>query len=216
MALAEESAKVLLIDADLRSPSQYRIFGVDQEQMKQFGEVLNGNETVENLVIPVANSELLLIADSMIYPNSTEMIASPLFSKIVNFFRERLDYIIIDTPPMSKVADAEELVDEMDASLLVVRQHTALVKDINEAISVLNSGDGVMLGCVYNDAFQGVAETARTYGYKYGYGSGYGYGYGYGYGGKYSYGYGYGKRSRESKSETVEESSDRQVKKEHE
>lgn len=217
LALAEESAKVLLIDADLRSPSQYRIFGVDQEQMKQFGEVLNGNETVENLVIPVANSELLLIADSMIYPNSTEMIASPLFSKIVNFFRERLDYIIIDTPPMSKVADAEELVDEMDASLLVVRQHTALVKDINEAISVLNSGDGVMLGCVYNDAFQGVAETARTYGYKYGYGSGYGYGYGYGYGGKYSYGYGYGKRSRKSKSETViEESSDRQVKKEHE
>lgn len=215
LALAEESARVLLIDADLRSPSQYRIFGMDQEQIKQFGEVLNGNESVENLVAKVPNSELLLISDSMIYPNSTEMIASPLFAKILKFFRERLDYIVIDTPPMVKAADAEELVDEVDASLLVVRQHTALTKDINEAISILNSGDGQMLGCVYNDVFQGVAETARTYGYKYGYGNGYGYGYGnrYDYGGKYSYGYG----KREEKREWNQRNkSDRQVKKEDE
>lgn len=211
LALAEESAKVLLIDGDLRNPSQYQIFGIDQDQLKQFGEVLNGNQTVDHLVCQVANSELLLIANSMIYPNSTEMIASPLFLKILEFFRERLDYIIIDTPSMSKVADAEELVDGVDASLLVVRQHTALVKDINEAINVLDSGDGVMLGCVYNDVFQGVAETARTYGYKYGYGNGYGYGYGYG--GKYSYGYGYGKRNQNQKSK---ETSDRQVRKEDE
>ena len=37
LALAEESAKVLLIDADLRNPSQYKIFGIDKEQIKQFG-----------------------------------------------------------------------------------------------------------------------------------------------------------------------------------
>ena len=122
---------------------------------------------------------------------------------------------MIDTPPMVKAADAEELLDAVDASLLVVRQHTALVKDINEAISILNSGDGQMLGCVYNDVFQSVAETARTYGYKYGYGNGYGYGcgYGYGYGGKYSYGYG----KREEKREWNQRNkSDRQVKKEDE
>ena len=43
LALAEESEKVLLIDADLRKPSQYKIFGLDQEEIQQFGEVLNGN-----------------------------------------------------------------------------------------------------------------------------------------------------------------------------
>lgn len=203
LALAEESVKVLLIDGDLRNPSQYKIFGIDKEQIKQFGKVLNGNEKVENLVIPVKNSELLLIADTMIYPNSTEMLASPIFHKIIEFFRENLDYVIIDTPPMNQAADAEELIDVVDASVLVVKQHKALVKDINEAIDILQSGAGTMLGCVYNDVFQGFAETAKTYGYKYGYGYGYGYGsYSYGYGGKYGYGYGYGKRSRKkSKSE---------------
>ena len=42
--LRKESEKVLLIDADLRKPSQYKIFGLDQEEIQQFGEVLNGNE----------------------------------------------------------------------------------------------------------------------------------------------------------------------------
>ena len=101
------------------------------------GEVLNGNENVENLVMNVKNSELLLIADTMVYPSSTEMIASPIFRKVIEFFRDNLDYVIIDTPPMNQAADAEELVDIVDASLLVVKQHKALVKDINEAIDVL-------------------------------------------------------------------------------
>lgn len=166
----------------------------------------------------------------MIYPNSTEMIASDMFYKIIDFFKERLDYVIIDTPPMSQAADAEELVDYADASILVVRQHTALVKDINEVISILNSGEGTMLGCVYNDVFHGIAQTARNYGYRYAYGSGssygyrYGYGNKYGYGGKYGYGYGYGygRSSRQSKQEEQKEQhnkdsvTERQVKKEDE
>lgn len=209
LAMAEESAKVLLIDADLRKPSQYKIFGIDKEEIKQFGEVLNGNENAENLVLPIANSDLLLVADSMIYPNSTEMIARPLFQKVLDFFKERLDYIIIDTPPMSQAADAEEMVDLVDASILVVKQHTALVKDINEAIAILKSGEGTMLGCVYNDVFPGFAETAKAYGYKYGYGYGYGYG-SYGYGGKYGYGYGKRdqKKSERSKLKTDKSKSD--------
>ena len=54
--------EVLLIDADLRKPSQYKIFGLDQEEIQQFGEVLNGNEQIDNLVTDLPKSELLLIA----------------------------------------------------------------------------------------------------------------------------------------------------------
>lgn len=179
---------------------------------------MNGNEQIDNLVTDLPKSELLLIAGSMIYPNSTEMIASPIFQKIVEFFKTKLDYIIIDTPPMSQAADAEELVDLADASILVVRQHTALVKDINETIGILNSAEGTMLGCVYNDVFHGVAQTARNYGYKYAYGSGYGYGSKYGYGNHgYGYGYGYGSRTKKGNEDKTQESkTERQVKKDHE
>ena len=102
---------------------------------------------------------------------------------------------------MSQAADAEELVDLADASILVVRQHTALVKDINETISILNSAEGTMLGCVYNDVFHGVAQTARNYGYKYAYGSGYGYG---------------SRTNKCNEDKTQESKTERQVKKDHE
>ena len=67
-----------------------------------------------------------------------------------------------------------------------------------------------MLGCVYNDVFHGIAQTARNYGYRYAYGSG------------SSYGYGYGRSSRQSKQEEQKEQhnkdsvTERQVKKEDE
>ena len=136
-------------------------WGARPEREQTFGRIREqeSKETFQR-AIDHANKQqvdLLLIAGSMIKTNSTEMIASPIFQKIVEFFKTKLDYIIIDTPPMSQAADAEELVDLADASILVVRQHTALVKDINETISILNSAEGTMLGCVYNDVFHGVA-----------------------------------------------------------
>ena len=77
-----------------------------------------------------------------------------------------------------------------------------------------------MLGCVYNDVFHGVAQTARNYGYKYAYGSGYGYGSKYGYGNHgygYGYGYGYGSRMKKGNEDKTQESkTERQVKKDHE
>ena len=73
-----------------------------------------------------------------------------------------------------------------------------------------------MLGCVYNDVFHGVAQTARNYGYKYAYGSGYGYGSKYGYG-NHGYGYGYGSRTKKGNEDKTQESkTERQVKKDHE
>ena len=68
---------------------------------------MNGNEQIDNLVTDLPKSELLLIAGSMIYPNSTEMIASPIFQKIVEFFKTKLiTHYSINSPtsqaPMQK------------------------------------------------------------------------------------------------------------------
>lgn len=193
LALAEEAAKVLLIDGDFRHPSQYQIFGFKKDEINNIGEVLNGNESVDHLIQEVQGSSMLLMANTKVYLNSTEMLAKNQFKQVVEVMKKQMDYIIIDTPAMKLAADVEELSEVADASILVVKQHTALVKDINEAIDVLSTEDHQMLGCVYNDAFQGIAETAKTYGYRYGYGSKYGYG-GYGYGYGYGSDYGYGQR----------------------
>lgn len=42
--------------------------------------------------------------------------------ELIEYLRERYDYIVIDTPPVGLVADAFELVKHVDATLYVVRQ----------------------------------------------------------------------------------------------
>ena len=86
------------------------------------------------------------------------------------------DYVVIDSPPTSIMADAEILAEYADVSILVVRQGMATARHINDAIDILEDGSSELLGCVYNDVKTGVFSGKRVFG-KYGYG-GYRYGYG--------------------------------------
>ena len=99
--------------------------------------------------------------------------------------RENYDYIVIDTAPLGFASDAEDIMTEGDATILVVRRDIATAILINDTIDIISNTGTKILGCVYNDA-----ESTTPAGGKYAY-NGYGYGYGYGYGG-YGYG-GYGK-----------------------
>ena len=107
--------------------------------------------------------------------------------------KSKAEYIVIDSPPVSLMADAEILAEYADVSLLVVRQSTASARYINDTIDVLDNGHSELLGCVYNDVKTRVFSGKRVFGiyggYKYGYGRYGRYGYG-----RYGYGrYGYGK-----------------------
>ena len=91
----------------------------------------------------------------------------------------RLDFVVIDTPPMGMFPDAELLCDMADQSMLVVRQDTIPAADINDCVDALNNSSAHFLGCVLNDMH------GSDGGYGYGYGRGYGYGKKYGYYGNY-------------------------------
>ena len=101
------------------------------------------------------------------------------------------DMVIVDTPPMGYFADTEVLIDNVDATMLVVRQDVTAACDINDAVDTLRAAKSRFLGCILNDMTSSVTE-GQNYGYGYGYGS---YGYGYGYGN-----YGYGAKSGGKKS----------------
>ena len=94
--------------------------------------------------------------------------------------RTLADYVVIDSPPTSLMADAEVLAEYADVSLLVVRQGMAGTRAINDAIDILDGGHSELLGCIYNDVKTGIFSGKRSRG-NYAYGS-------YKYGGKYGYG----------------------------
>ena len=97
-------------------------------------------------------------------------------AQLIESCRNHYDYVILDTPPCSLLADAAEVAELAECGLMVIRQDYAARDQILDGVQRLSDGKLTMIGCALNN----VRKTMTgSYGYGYGYG-GYGYGYGYG------------------------------------
>lgn len=195
LSLVQSGKKVALVDLDLRKPSQYKLFDLFEKNLEELGAVLNSEKAIsQNLIYPL-DSGLFAVFNTREYTHSTEMLTSGKLESLLTFLKEQFDYVIIDTPPMAHVADTEGVVHMVDASVIVVREHMARSRDINDMLDILTSGKADVIGCIFNDAHD--RRGGAIFG-DYGYGRGYGYGKYYGrYYGKY-YGNYYGKKTDDS------------------
>ena len=193
LTLAQKSNKVVLLDGDMRRPAAYKILQKRVKKEQEIGEYLNGSAKIGDVLHYDKDSGLYLLIGSRRYSNSTEMVSGERLRTLMKAVKKLADYIVIDSPPTSLMADAEVLAEYADVSLLVVRQGTATARSINDTIDILENGHSELLGCIYNDVKTGVFSGKRVFG-GYGYG---GYKYGYGHYGRYGYGkYGYGKSAQ--------------------
>lgn len=182
LALAQKSDKVVLVDADFRKPAQYKVLDAGTRD-NGLGDVLQGRCSLEDVMRLYEPGGLYCLYSYKAYENSSEMLLSLVMKRLVNELREKMDYVIIDTPPTSMVADAEIVSEYADGALLVVREDGAPCAEINDTIDMLTNSKSKLLGCIYNFAERGFRWMTSGH-------SGYGYG-GYGKYGKYgSYGYG--------------------------
>ncbi len=175
LALAKGGKKVLLIDGDLRKPSLHKIFQKDTSHIKGISDYLYGRCEIEALLSSGEIENLTFILESKSCKNSTELVGSKRMKILIDEMRKLFDYIIIDSPPMSLMADSEVMISCADASLLVIRESTAFAPEINDAVDVLKGGENKLLGCIYNNV-KGAFSFSEGYGYGYGYGKKYGYG----------------------------------------
>ncbi len=179
LALAQKSDKVVLVDADFRKPAQYKVLDAGIGEAG-FGEVILGKSSLEDAIRLYEPGGLYCLYNYKAYRNSSEMLLSQEMKQVIELLREKMSYVIIDTPPTSMVADSEIISRYADASLLVVREDQAVCAEINDTIDMLSGGRSKLLGCIYNFAERGFGRlTAERKGYGYGtygkYGS-YGYG----------------------------------------
>lgn len=173
LAFVRSGKKAVLVDLDCRKPSQYKIFGWETEVGAELEKVLRGKREMSEDVITSLDNGLSVVFNTKRYANSTEILSSGNLEKILAYLKERFDYVIIDTPPMAFVADTEEIAYMTDASLVVVREHTANARNINDMLDALGNCSAKVIGCVFNDAHTrfGRFLVERTgYGYGYGYG----------------------------------------------
>ena len=199
LSLSGAGKKVLLIDLDMRRPSLYKIFEVEETQIDAIGKLLQGDGDASGLIQVLSREKICVILNTVQYGHSTELLSGSRLKAILNYLKNEFDYILIDTPPMQTVADAEVIADAADASVMIVREHQSPVSALNEALDSLRDSHAKPIGCILNDSYGNVGQNIG--GYQYGYDYGYRYGSGYGkYYGRY---YGQYGRKKSKKPEEV-------------
>lgn len=198
LALGKMDYKVLMIDADLRKPAVAKYLDKKIESGYTIIDFLNGKAEMSDVFIYDDILKITYAGCNGGTSKANELINSERMKQFISASREMYDFVIMDTPPLAFVSDAEDIMSESDASILVVRRDVANALTINDTVDIILQNGAKLMGCVYNDS-EYIPLTGNSIYEKYGYGYGYGYGkYGYGkYGyGKYGYGkygYGYGK-----------------------
>ena len=179
LSLAKRGKKVLLVDADIRKPAQFKLFDQTYDKKDcQIGDVFAGKAQIEEAVHFLEQENLFLLGGNRSYRNATKLLISKIAGNVFAQLGQEMDYVILDTPPLYLAADTEELLPYADAALLVVRQNGAKVKDINDAIDIFKKTDCRLLGCVLNNVENGAIGSVHSYGDGYSHKYGYGYGYG--------------------------------------
>ena len=151
LSLVKQSYKVLLIDGDMRRPTLKSIFSdIDDNQKATLGDLLMGKATMGEALRVDKSRGLHLLLNDHNYVNSTDIVSSDYMAKLLDVVKKYFDYIVVDSPPMSLMADAEVLADLCDMSILVVNYDMVLAQDLNDAIDSLRDCRGTFAGCVLN------------------------------------------------------------------
>ena len=164
LALSQERKRVLLVDADFRKPSLYKIFNIDPKETSDFVNVLRTGKGLDTIIRKFPHQNLHFILNNAATGSIDDVLANGMFKTILEFARSNFDYIVMDTAPMGLVPDAEGLAQFADASVIVVRQDRSVARNINDCIDTLNATNAQVLGTVFNDVSSGTSAVFGGYG----------------------------------------------------
>lgn len=180
--------RTLLIDADLRRPTQKHLWGAKVEHgLCDYLARIGPLEIVKTEKLP-----LWVICTGMIPPNPSEMLSSDRMKRLLNEYSKLFDYVIIDTPPINTVADAQIISALADGMLVVAKSGVSTMDEVCDAVESVQSAGGNFCGVILNDMNMKAAKNSyrskygSQYGYKYGNNFGYKIGYGREYGSKHN------------------------------
>ena len=155
ISLAQSGYKVVLIDFDLHKPSLYKLFRCRDPLKKEFSDVLKGTlPPSEYEFLRYKKTNLFLGLSKKSCGDISEWLTSDNVKKCLKSLKEKVDFVIIDTPPTSVSADAMSIAKMSDKTILVVRTDTVEVADINDTVMTIDNVGGSFSGCILNNVYK--------------------------------------------------------------
>ena len=154
-------ARVLVIDADMRNPRVTRIMNMRRSGTHGLSEYLAGIDEEPNY-LDTKYPNLKLLSSGAKNSNALGLISSTRMQTLIEYCRERFDYILFDTPPVNLVSDGVLLNDYINGYLLVARADYSDVSSVSDMLDSLSRVNANVFGFVLSSV--NMNKTKKKYG----------------------------------------------------
>ena len=159
ISMSDTEKKVLLIDCDIRKPSLHKKFKISNS--KGLTELIMGRSSFDEVSYKY-NENLTVITSGSKFPNPSELLGSEVMYRFLQEARENFDYVVIDTPPVQLVTDAQILSSKADGTLLVVKAESTKKNQVASSVDLLRKVNATVMGTVLN-AVKNTVEKKYDY-----------------------------------------------------
>jgi non-specific protein-tyrosine kinase len=167
VTLAQAEKEVILVDCDLRRPSQHEIFGVSNN-VGLTTMMVDEQAMKAPPLLDTGVSGLRLLPSGPLPPNPSELVGSRRMLEIIAWLSKAADMVLFDAPPIIAVTDAAVLASRVDGVLLVIKAGGTKRDHAQKAKALLDKVNAHLVGAVLNNVkmdtsyYRYYAEHKRT------------------------------------------------------
>ena len=146
---AKGGYRTLIVDADLRRPSQHRFFGVAND--RGLTDYLTTNVDFESLILNTSIDNLSFMPSGRLPIDAVGILNSQRLIDLIKQLKKSYDMVFFDSPPILGVSDASVIASSVDLTMVVVQHRRfpkAMLLRVKQALQ--NVGANI-IGCVLNN-----------------------------------------------------------------
>lgn len=149
VSMAQQKEKILLIDANLRTPVQHEIFKIANSA--GLSDVLAGKERFEEAVYHTEIGRLDLLTSGLPPSNPSELLGSDAMKELLDVALKSYEAVLIDSYGVIDVTDTKVLAKKCDGVVLVIQNGKTSVEKASEAKKELEFTRAKLIGVILNE-----------------------------------------------------------------
>jgi succinoglycan biosynthesis transport protein ExoP len=150
IALAKSGLKVIIVDCDMRIPTQHKILNLPNNQ--GLSVILMHDTSFVEAIQKTSVPGLQVLTSGPLPRYPSELLESPRINGVIECLRQRFDIVIFDSPSILEVTDAAVLAPIVDGVLLVIDRTRSRKEDVQAACKQLSAVKAKTIGVVINRA----------------------------------------------------------------
>ncbi|WP_157900117.1 polysaccharide biosynthesis tyrosine autokinase [Rhodoferax koreense] len=148
VAFSQMGERTLLIDADMRSASQHKLFNLSSRN--GLSNMLLGRAGPECISKVPHFFDLSVLTAGSVPPNPQELLTRARMTTILAEAAKTFDVVVLDTPPAAEFADAQIIASRTGGGVLVTRAAKTNARVLNRVLTAFKDCGTNLVGTVLN------------------------------------------------------------------